>query len=570
MYGNYDKYPKIKSAGAVYAGYPSVARAFGLLEGGDRVAVFDLYPVVDRQEITGALGGCFDKIFVSDEAAYSGEELAARMEKWLTGDRVFGVLTEGELIDFFEPEKLEKMRSDIRAAKGKILVIGVGARLVTKGDLNIHFSIARWETELRFRRGAPNWNAENYNEDPLTKFKRGYFVEWRLADKHKVRYFDEFDFFVDTNTPGKPKAVRGKDYLSAVASTVKRPFRVVPYFDEGVWGGQWMKEACGLDGSVKNYAWCFDCVPEENSVYYDFGKTYFEAPAIDIVLTKGKELLGERVYERFGAEFPIRFDFLDTMGGGNLSLQVHPTKEYIKKTFNIAYTQDESYYILDAAEKSSVFLGLKEGVKKSEFINNLDNAQISGGIDVEKFVNKFPAKKHDHFLIPAGTVHCSGKDTMVLEISGTPYIFTFKMWDWGRLGLDGKPRPINIRHASEVIDFSRDTKWVKANLINNITPLEKTENYTSERTGLHELEFIETIRHRFTGDVLHKRNGSVNVINLVEGRECEVVSPDNSFEPFAIHYAETFIVPAAAGDFVIRPKGEGGLATIKAYVRENI
>ncbi len=64
--------------------------------------------------------------------------------------------------------------------------------------------------------------------------------------------------------------------------------------------------------------------------------------------------------------------------------------------------------------------------------------------DANRYVNQLPARKHDHFHIPAGTVHCQGADAVVLEISATPYLFTFKLWDWGRPGLDGKPRPIHL------------------------------------------------------------------------------------------------------------------------------
>ena len=114
----------------------------------------------------------------------------------------------------------------------------------------------------------------------------------------------------------------------------------------------------------------------------------------------------------------------------------------------MAYTQDESYYILDAKENAFVYLGLKQNIVPEKMINALQTAQEEGGdFDAEAFVEKWPIKKHDHILIPSGTVHCSGADTVVLEISATPYIFTFKLWDWGRMGLDGKPRPISLAHA---------------------------------------------------------------------------------------------------------------------------
>ena len=133
------------------------------------------------------------------------------------------------------------------------------------------------------------------------------------------------------------------------------------------------------------------------------------------------------------------------------------------------YTQDESYYLLDAGEDGSVYLGLKKGIDREVMAGELRLAQEGGPpFCAETYVNKFSAKKHDHFLIPAGTIHCSGRNSMVLEISATPYIFTFKLWDWGRLGLNGLPRPIHLNHGIANIDWDRQTDWVQRNLINRV------------------------------------------------------------------------------------------------------
>lgn len=219
-----------------------------------------------------------------------------------------------------------------------------------------------------------------------------------------------------------------------------------------------MKEVCDLDRNVDNYGWCFDCVPEENSLLLKFGETMMELPSINLVFQEPRALLGERVHARFGDEFPIRFDFLDTMDGGHLSFQVHPLTEYIQQHFGMHYTQDESYYLLDAGADATVYLGTREGIDPRAMVADLEAAQRGEkAFDDERFVNRWPAKKHDHFLIPAGTCHCSGRDSMVLEISATPYIFTFKMWDWGRMGLDGLPRPINLDHGIKNIQWERTT-----------------------------------------------------------------------------------------------------------------
>lgn len=100
--------------------------------------------------------------------------------------------------------------------------------------------------------------------------------------------------------------------------------------------------------------------------------------------------------------------------------------------------------------------------------------------------------------------------------------------------------------------------------------VKKEEGCLEERTGLHEREFIETRRHWFNKKVLHNTEGGVNVLNLVEGREAVVESPTGKFKPFIVHYAETFIIPAAVGEYTITPYGESEgkkIATIKAFVR---
>jgi len=158
---------------------------------------------------------------------------------------------------------------------------------------------------------------------------------------------------------------------------------------------------------------------------------------------------------------------------------------------------------------------------------------------------------------------------MVLEISATPYIFTFKLWDWDRLGLNGLPRPIHLRHGLANIQWNRDRDWVKSSLVNPVREVAQGEGWREEATGLHELEFIETRRHWFTEPVLHDTAGTLNVLNLVEGNKIVVDSPEDAFEPFVVHYAETFIVPACVGRYRISPseKTNKPLATIKAFVR---
>ena len=331
------------------------------------------------------------------------------MKNILTDDRVFGRMYYGELVDFIDPVKADYFRAKIASCGGKVAVYGFGASLLCDSGLCVYADMSRWEIQLRYRAGMPNYFSDNPEEDILKKFKQGYFLEWRIADKLKTECMDRMAFFIDANRDDDLVMISRDLFEEALIKEASEPFRVVPYFDPGVWGGQWMKKVCGLDPYKPNYAWSFDGVPEENSICFDFDGTILEMPAMNLILRHPEKLLGKKVYSRFGAEFPIRFDFLDTMGGQNLSLQVHPTTEYIHRQFGMAYTQDESYYILDAEEGACVYLGLKEGVEIADLIAALKEAQKGEApFDAEKYINKIPAKKHDHFLIPGGTIHCSG------------------------------------------------------------------------------------------------------------------------------------------------------------------
>jgi mannose-6-phosphate isomerase class I len=580
-HSNYDKFPCVhvdSSSSETWLGWQAIAdRLKSVTAKSSCVVCVDCYPGAFEHSIRVALeqGLHLAEVIYTPDLLKAPREIDQMLESILGDDPVFARMSEIGLDEFFEPSKLLAARDkSANWGEGLLLVVGVGASLVSPGpDLLVYADMARWVIQGRQRRNQiANLGSENFNESPGLKYKRAFFVDWRAADRHKKELLTEIDFFLDTNR-STPKMVTGRAVRAGLKKTGHTPFRIVPYFDPGPWGGHWMEEVCDLPHDAPNHAWCFDCVPEENSLLLGFGGVQVELPAIDLTFFQPRELLGGFIHSRFGAEFPIRFDFLDTMGGGNLSLQVHPRTEYIREHFGMAYTQDESYYLLDAGEDGSVYLGVKTGVDRDAMVRDLRAAQAGGpSFPAEKYVNQFPARKHDHFLIPAGTIHCSGKNSMVLEISATPYIFTFKLWDWDRLGLNGLPRPIHLDHGIANIAWERDTDWVKRGLINRIELLSKHDGWTEERTGLHELEFIETRRRWFTKINPHDAQGTVNVLNLVEGREATVESPTGVFDPLVVHYAETFIVPAAAGAYTIRPSGESEgkrCATIKASVRGN-
>jgi len=544
-------------------------------QGNARRIAIECYPgvLLDplRNELVAHLAP--ELVLDSAEAMLPPAAVEAKFADVLGDDPVFARMTSVDLEAFFDPASIAQAKRRAEDTRGRVIAIGTGATLLLPTwDVLIYVDVARWEIQQRQRRGeVSSLGLANAGASPAELYRRAYFLDWRAADRTRHQLYPSVDFWIDGNLPAQPRMLSGTTLRTALAQVSRQPFSLVPFFDPGPWGGQWMRSHFDLPDGPPNYAWCFNCVPEENSLMLRFGERVFELPALTLVHEHPNHLLGEHIVREFGAEFPIRFDFLDTMGGGNLSLQVHPLASYIRQQFSLSYTQDESYYMLDAGADATVYLGLREGIDRDAMAASLRAAQDGGpAFPAEHYVNVWPARKHDHFLIPAGTIHCSGRNSMVLEISATPYIFTFKLWDWGRLGLNGKPRPIHLEHGLKNIQWDRTTPWVREHLVHQETPVASGDGWREERTGLHPFEFLETRRHWFTAPVHHDTRGNLNVLNLVEGEAALVESPTNAFPPFRVHYAETFVIPAAVGPYTIRPvkPSREPLATIKAYVRE--
>jgi len=574
---NYNKYPVTKISGydqQAFKGYESIVHEVTKQLTNDKnILVVDCTVGVNNEEIIAAFANWSDVVIDAIDIYYDYETMNKMLRKNVTDDRVFGVAYHGKWFDFVDLEKLDKVKKDVAEAIGNVLIIGVGATYIHDGDVLVFADMTIWEIQMRYRDGLDNFNCHNFDDETTRKFKRGYFVDWRLSNFHKDGLMKEMNYYLDTVIPNEPKMVSKEAFDGGLLQLLNQPFSLEPFFDAGLWGGQWMKEVLDIEDKEKiNYAWSYNLLFPENCVALDFNDIKVSIPGYTVCRKYPKELIGERGYARFGAEYPIRYDYLDTMEGGNLSLQVHPTNQYFHENFALPFTQDESYYFLDCAEEETyMYLGIKDGVTREDMESALLAANRGEAIfDAEKYANKIPVKKHEHYHIPSGTVHCSGADTMVLEISSAPCIFTFKLWDWGRVGMDGKPRPIHIERGVEVIKWDKGEKWMRETCAFKPILIEEGEGWKEEKTGLHDLEFIETRRVWTSVKTTHKTNGETHALNLVEGREALIESPSGQFKPFTIHFAESVVIPALIKEYTITPCGDSfgkEIGIIKGYVR---
>jgi predicted NBD/HSP70 family sugar kinase/mannose-6-phosphate isomerase class I len=487
-------------------------------------------------------------------APYLGEE-----------DSVWGRRCELELKDLFDAGKIAASRPVQDG--GVHILMGPGAALAGWQGPVIYLEMPKNEIQYRMRAGSVrNLGAED-NPGDMQMYKRCYFVDWVLLNKHRRAILDRIGVVADCQHSEIPAWIPAQKLKEAVSTMTRNVFRARPWFEPGAWGGQWLKHHIpGIAQEEVNYAWSFELITPENGIVLESAGITLEVSFDYLMLYEAAAVLGPAFARRFGEEFPIRFDFLDTVRGGNLSIQCHPSLSYIREHFGERITQDETYYILEAEPDASVYLGFREDIDPGAFREALERSNREARtLQIEDYVLRHPAGKHDLFLIPNRTIHSAGTGNLVLEISATPYIFTFKMYDWLRLDLKGDPRPINIAHAFENLDFSRKGERVVRELISRPRQIDGGPGWKLFHLPTHPEHFYDVHRYEFTGAVTAETQGGCHVLMVVEGRGVTVETQGALVKHYA--FGETFVIPAAAGRYRLSTGEGSSVKVVKAFLK---
>jgi mannose-6-phosphate isomerase class I len=479
-----------------------------------------------------------------------------------TQNSVWGTKTALQLSDFYNVDQQVNPGDTHKLT----IVIGTAAGLLAKDAHLVYFDLPKNELQLRMRAGSITNLGNDTPESPAEMYKRFYFVDWVVLNDYKKAVLNKIEVIADTQWKENLNWMKAAHFKQALQQLGKTAFRVRPWFEPGTWGGQWIKDRIdGVNKNEVNYAWSFELIVPENGLVLESDGNLLEVSFDFLMFAQRDAVLGKHA-EIFGDEFPIRFDFLDTWDGGNLSIQCHPSVNYIQKNFGETITQDETYYILDCEPQANVYLGFQDDINPDEFRKELEDSRDFGSeVEITKYVQSHPAKKHDLFLIPNGTVHSAGAGNMVLEISATPYIFTFKMYDWLRLDLNGEPRAINIEHAFNNLKFDRKGGKVARELISQQSVIEKGTDWELVHVPTHQEHFYDVHRVEFDSTITIITDNVCHVLMLVEGTSIDMITGDG--EKTTYHYAETFVIPAAAKTYTMYNNGAKRAKVIKAFLK---
>jgi len=480
----------------------------------------------------------------------------------LRDDPDFDFLASGKLAELLRPP------AHLTAAPGELVFVhGPGASLGPHDTL-WYLDLPKRHAEAAIAGGNALNLGQPLSDGPGTT-KRLFFIDWPLLDRHRDAIAGQIAYWVDAQDAAAPAVVDGDTLRATMADLATRPFRTRPTFNVTPWGGHWAQRYLGHNPNALNTALGYELIAPEAGVLVgtDWGPKV-EVPLQLMVALHPVAVLGEHVHALFGTSFPIRFDYLDTFGGGNLSVHCHPKEQYMRDVFGWPYTQHESYYMMVGARDHEVFLGLRQDADVGTFYQEAQAAYHDGAaLEIASYVQSFPATPHSLFLVPAGTPHGSGRGNVVLEISATPYLYSLRFYDWLRRDVAGTLRPVHVRHAFENLDTTRRGDAIARDLLQRPRSLRHGDGWDEELLGALPEMFFEV--HRFSlrpgGVADDNAAGRFHVLNVVDGNG--VVVEPSAGPSHTLVYAETLVVPSALGPYKLRALGDQPTRIVKAQVR---
>lgn len=303
--------------------------------------------------------------------------------------------------------------------------------------------------------------------------------------------------------------------------------KLAPCYKDYLWGGRRLIDEYGkkFDGDVLAESWELACHKDGNSIILN--DEYKGMTLAEYIEKKGKGILGKNC--EGVEEFPILIKLIDAKD--HLSIQVHPDDEYARKVEN-QYGKTEVWYVLDCKPNSYLYYGFNKDISKKEVRARIENDTIL------EVLNKVEVKKGDVLFIKPGTIHAIGKDILVAEIQQNSNV-TYRVYDYARVGKDGKKRELHIDKAVEVLDYSAVDKK-----LNTMTEQVRCKYFTVDY-----LQVDENTNTIFTGKTEEDSFASILVLN----GSGTIRSNDEEFE---FKKGDSFFVEANSGTYVISGDGE--------------
>lgn len=468
----------------------------------------------------------------------------------------------------------------VRAAsegKGKVIAVyGYGClikRFRELYDIKCFFDVTPKTSILRIRRGEYANIGRTRPDIPARVIRRCYYCDFEIAVHNRRELIESraIDYFFCSDDAHNIKMLPFEAFASVLAELVKYPFRAKPVYLEGVWGGTYMKKLRNLPAEMRNAAWVFDFIPMEVSVLVQVGEEILDINYCTFVHSEGVNLMGQRCVDKFQGYFPVRFNYDDSYHStGNMSIQCHSGADFNIEHYDEFGRQDESYYVCVTGHDAKTFLGFRDDADIPQFFKEIEDADTKHiPCDYMKYVSYEESKPGLQVMIPAGTIHSSGRNQVVLEIGSlTIGSYTYKMYDYLRLDFDGKQRPIHTRLGEQVVAQDRRTSWVRGNIVHEPRLDKSGEGWQEYIVGENPLLYFSLRRLEFEKSCAQNTEGQFHVLALVDGERVRVRSVEHPERFYEADYLDIVVVPADMGEYVIENLGKEPIRIHKTMLRK--
>ena len=594
-----------KTVDAVVAGgTPSVAKRFAApvidkARESNQIVAFDGYATADWKQFLNlvareckAAGVDFVSIDQNAECFKSGKEIDDMIDPLLIWDTeidptlLYGKIYKGGYEGILDEEKakaFEEKVAGMRNGSGKVVAVyGYGClipRFRDLFDVKCFFDLTPKTSILRIRRGEYS-NIGKERPDLVNRvIRRCYYCDFEMSvcSRRELLRNSAIDFYFLSDDPQNIQMLPFGAFADICAQLVKYPFRAKPCYLEGVWGGSYMKKLRNLPDKMRNAAWVFDFIPMEVSVLVEVGNEKLDINFCSFVCKEGVNLMGEGCVNKFHGYFPIRFNWDDSYHStGNMSIQCHSGSAYNREHYGEFGRQDESYYVCVTGHDAKTFIGFRDDADIPQFFREIEAADKEHKpFDYMKYVNYEESRPGLQVMLPAGTIHSSGRNQVILEIGSlTIGSYTYKMYDYLRLDFDGKQRPIHTRlgeenvaqhrrasviHDPESPDYivQKPRVAVEGDGWKEIILGENEQLYFS----LRRLDFEKTCRQDTCGERFH-------VLSLVDGDQVLVRSVAHPERCFKMDFLDIVCVPADMGEYEIVNLGKEPVMVHKTMLRD--
>ena len=318
------------------------------------------------------------------------------------------------------------------------------------------------------------------------------------------------------------------------------PLKFRPQYFEKIWGGQKIQKLLNKNvGPIANCgeSWEISGVPGKVS---EAVNGFLASNGLDeLVEIYMGDLVGEKVFDQFGNDFPLLIKFIDAQD--DLSVQVHPDDALAQRRYGMN-GKTELWFVLQADDGAGLYVGFKKGVTKADYL-----AAVEAG-NVNELLNFYPVQPGDAFYIPAGTVHAIGKGVLLTEIQQSSDC-TYRIFDWNRVDAQGNARELHTADAEDAIHFGEEAEYhaYYVPTVNKTISVKESKYF-----NINLLHFTQPL------EKVYAKIDSFVIYICLEGKASFIFEE----EEYEISKGEVVLLPAIATDMVLLPYGEAKLLEV--------